>query len=133
MEKQAVIKKCVNEQYQNAFKLATKDVAAVQSGTLNNITYQAIVDKYNKQFNLDGHGQESSQEKRKLNLLTLTKSVDKGIIGCYPKKKGRKEKIDCDFVRLVALHANMEQVGFFGEKIWGSKSNCQSQHIRNRA
>ena len=109
-------KKCVDERYKHAFKLATKDVAAVRSGKLTNITYQDIVDKYNKQFNLDGHGRENSREKRKLNVSTLAKSVDKGMIGCSPKKKGRKEKIDRDFVRLVALHANMEQVGVSGEK-----------------
>ena len=94
-------------------------MASVQSGTLTNITYQAIVDKYNKQFNLDGHGQENSQEKRKLNLSTLTKSVDIGMIGCSPNKRGRKEKIDCDFVRLVALHANVEQVGVSSKKKLG--------------
>ena len=38
------------------------------------------------------------------------------MIGCSPNKKGRKEKIDRDFVRLVALHANMEQVGVSGKK-----------------
>ena len=65
---------------------------------------------------MDGHGQEISWENRKLNVSTLKNSVDKGMIVCSPNKKGRKEKIDHDFVRLVALHENMEQVGVSSEK-----------------
>ena len=53
------LKKCVDEQYKNAFKLATKDVAAVRSGKLRNNAYQAKLDKYNKHFSLDCHGRES--------------------------------------------------------------------------
>ena len=48
--------------------------------------------------------------------MSLTKSVDKGMIGSSLLKKGRKDKINCEFVMLVALHANMEQVGDSSKK-----------------
>src|SRR5210317_746776 len=48
-------------------------------------------------------------------LSTVRRAVSNGKVGVSPKKKGRKAKISRDFLKLVALHVNMEQVGPRGE------------------
>ena len=74
---------------------------------------QAIVNGLNKKYSLDGEGKEGSREQGKLTLRTVDRWVETGRT--EPPKKGRAQKIDRSFLRLVALHANMCQVGMTGE------------------
>eukprot|EP00986_Skeletonema_menzelii_P010209 scaffold4900_cov86-Skeletonema_menzelii.AAC.2 len=64
-------------------------------------------------YRLDGEGREGSREKGKLTGRTVSRWVGDGLT--EPPKKGRAQKNDRDFLRLVALHANMCQVGMTGE------------------
>ena len=107
-------KECRDVRYKSAFKAATLELSELKKkGLIPN--YASIIAKYNKQFNLDGDGKQLSREKKMLNKSTLKRAMSKGIIGESPKKKGKPAKIDRDYLRLVALHANMEQIGTRGE------------------
>ncbi len=74
---------------------------------------QSICDELNKKYSLDGEGKEGSREQGKLTVRTVSRWVDAG--NTEPPKKGRGQKIDRGLLRLVALHANMCQVGMTGE------------------
>ena len=50
-----------------------------------------------------------------LALLTVQNAVLDGKVGRLPKKKGPSAKISREFLELVALHTNMEQVCERGE------------------
>ena len=50
-----------------------------------------------------------------LAVRTVQCLVAKNQIGVTPEKKGRKPIISRSFLKLVALHVNMEQVGVHGE------------------
>lgn len=106
----------VGYRYKMAIKEATQAFADKMSGKdKSGRTQQQIVDYLNHKWNLDGEGKEDSREKEMLTVRTVRRAVEQGRIGTSPQKKGAKPKISRDFLRLVALHANMEQVGPRGE------------------
>ena len=74
-------------------------------------TQQPIVGRCNKKFKLNGEAREGSREKHMLQQHL----VAKGQIGSTPEKRGAKPEISRSFLKLVALHVNMEQVGVHGK------------------
>ena len=78
-------------------------------------TYEQVIVEVNRKWSLDGEGKEKTRKKNVVALSTVTKAIRAGEVGTSPHKKGHKAKIDRDFLRLVALHMNMEQVGTRGE------------------
>ena len=50
-----------------------------------------------------------------LSVRTVQCLVAKGQIGSTPEKRGAKPAISRSFLKLVAVHVNMEQVGVHGE------------------
>ena len=78
-------------------------------------TQQSIVDQCNKKYKLNGEAREGSREKHMLKVRTVQRLVAKGQIGSTPEKRGAKPAISRSFLKLVALHVNMEQVGVHGE------------------
>merc|ERR1711957_1094490 len=74
-----------------------------------------ILAHLNNKYHLDGEGRENSREKHRLSLRTIQRLVKKEQIGVTPSKKGVKPKISREFLRLAAIHINMEQVGVHGE------------------
>ena len=112
--------KDVNERYKNALKEATKSIADHRAGRIPNPPpgaggQQYFVDQANKKYNLDGEGKENSREQKRIALSTVLRYIEKGRVGKSPAKKGRQQSISRNLLRLVALHANMEQVGPRGE------------------
>ena len=55
-------------------------------------------------------------EKHKLGVRTIRQLVVSGEIGTTPTKRGNKPKISREFLKLVALHVNIEQVGVHGRR-----------------
>jgi hypothetical protein len=110
----------VNKRYSDALKMATKSIADHRKGLIpnpppNSGGQQWFVDKANEKYNLDGEGKENSREQKRVSLSTALRQIEKGQAGKSPAKKGRKKRISRNLLRLVAIHANMEQVGPRGE------------------
>ena len=106
----------VGTRYNNAFSKCTQIFADLKAGKIQNpLTQQEYIDNVNKEFSLDGEGREGSREKHMLSISTVARAVRNGQVGVPPQKKGKAPKISRDFLRLVALHTNMEQVGDQGE------------------
>ena len=99
-----------------AKKEATQQFVALAEGKLETgTTQQMIVDRLNKKFKLSGVGRDGSREKHMLQVRTVARLVNKGTIGNTPEKRGKKPAISRAFLKLVACHVNMEQVGVHGE------------------
>ena len=77
-------------------------------------TQQLIVNSLDKKYNLTGKGQ-NMREKDMIAVRTVQRLVAQNKVGVTPEKKGRKAVISRAFLKLVALHVNMEQVGVHGE------------------
>ena len=104
------------DRYKSAYKEATKLFADIKNNVVESkLSQQEHIDNINKKWSLDGEGKEGSREKDILSLSTITRAVRQGNIGVSPQKKGKSTKISRDFTRLIAVHANMEQVGDRGE------------------
>ena len=109
-------KEDTSTRYKDAFKEATEIFDKLRKGLIENPkTQQQYLDQLNRKYQLDGQGQEGSREKKKLTITTVYRAVRNGTVGSSPKKKGRNATISRDFLKLVALHVNMEQVGPRGE------------------
>lgn len=59
--------------------------------------------RLNKEYNLDG--------KRQLTRSTVYQAAKDGLAGTSPKKKGPAPKIPVKFLKVVATHAEVCQVG----------------------
>ena len=106
----------ITERYNKAFKEATRYFAKLKLGLIENgMTQEQFIVFINNKYKLDGEGREESREKHMVALSTVRRAVANGKVGVSPKKKGRKANISRDFLKLVALHVNMEQVGPRGE------------------
>lgn len=115
-----VNEKSAKDDRDKRFTDASKQAIAAFSANKQNkdtewskMSQQSICNELNRRFSLDGEGKEGSREQGKLTVRTVSRWVDNGII--EPPKKGRAQKIDRCLLRLVALHANMCQVGMTGE------------------
>ena len=75
------------------------------------------MDVLSRQYNLDGKDHKNSREKHTLVVRTIRHLVLSGTIRTTSSKRGNKPKISCDFLKLVALHVNMEQVGVHSEML----------------
>jgi hypothetical protein len=84
--------------YKAAFKDATNVVAANTGEPV-----QAICERLNKAFNLDG--------KKPLARSTIYQATKKGLAGVSPVKKGPPPKIPDKLTETVATHAEIYQVG----------------------
>lgn len=80
-----------------------------QDSVWKSVSKPDILSQINKEYSLDGEGREGSREQGVLTERTVTRWVERGLT--EPPKKGRGQKIDRNLLRLVALHANMCQVG----------------------
>jgi hypothetical protein len=83
--------------YKTAFKKAT---SLVESGT--NGSAVSICDRLNVEYNLD---------ERRLARSTVYNAVNEGRSGLSPKVMGPKPKIPDELVAMVAIHAEVSQVG----------------------
>ena len=86
--------------------LSKGEIKGTQLATINNL---------NNKYHINGKGRENSREKHILSVHAIQRLVAKEQIGVTPNKKGSKPKISCEFLRRVALHINVEQVGVRGE------------------
>jgi len=102
------------KRYTMATKEATQMFVDLSKGEIEG-TQLEIITKINDKYHLDGEGRENSREKHRLSLRTIQRLVKQEQIGITPCKKGVKPKISRDFLRLAAIHINMEQVGVHGE------------------
>ncbi len=82
-----------------AFKEATNLIAARKTGE----SVQSMCLRLNKEFILDG--------KRQLTRSTVYQAAKDGLAGTSPKKKGPAFKIPSKFLKVVATHAEVCQVG----------------------
>ena len=64
---------------------------------------QRICDKLNREFMLDG--------KKRLARSTIYQAAKEGLAGMSPKARGPAAKIPKDFMKLVATHSEVSQVG----------------------
>ena len=102
--------------YKSAMKEATQIFADLRDRKIKNPLKQPeYIAKLNEKYSLDGAGREGSREKHMLALSTVRNAVSDGKVGCSPLKKGPSAKISREFLELVALHTNMEQVCERGE------------------
>ena len=106
--------KDVGERLKMATKEATQKFVSLSSGKLTG-TQQGIIDNLNKKYMLHGNGRDGSREKHILGVRTVQRLVAKEQVGVTPQKRGPKPKISREFIHLVALHINMEQIGVHGE------------------
>ena len=97
-------------------KEATHQFVGLSSGKLIR-AQQGIVDNLNKKYMLHGNGRNGSRKKHMLAVQTIQQLVAKEKVGVTPQKRGPKHKISWEFIHLVALHINMEQMGVHGEML----------------
>jgi hypothetical protein len=104
--------------YKEAFKDATNLVtAATRSEGNKREPVQSICDRLNTEFNLDG---------KKLAQRTAYQAAKDGLAGTSPKKMGPEPKIPVQFLKVVATHAEVCQVG-------DGKRRGRDQKIKIRA
>ena len=102
------------KRYTMATKEATQMFVDLSKGEIEG-TQLEIITKINDKYHLNGEGRENSREKHMLHVRTIQRLVKNEQIGVTPNKRGVKHKISREFLRLAALHINMEQVGVHGE------------------
>ena len=89
--------------YKEAFKDATNLVAAATRSEGNKReSVQSICDRLNAEFNLDG---------KKLARSTVYQAAKDGLARTSPEKMGPEPKIPVQFLKVVATHAEVCQVG----------------------
>jgi len=88
--------------YKEAFKDATNLVAATRSKGNKREPVQSICNRLNTELNLDG---------KKLARSTVYQAAKDGLAGTSPKKMGPEPKIPVQFLKVVATHAEVCQVG----------------------
>ena len=88
--------------YKEAFKDATYLVANSKSKGNKRDPVQSIWKRLNTEFNLDG---------KKLARSTVYQAAKDGLAGASPKKMGPEPKIPVQFLKVVATHAEVCQVG----------------------
>ena len=88
--------------YKEAFKDATNLIAAARSDGNKCEPVQSICDRLNTEFNLDG---------KKLARSTVYQAAKDGLAGTSPKKMGPEPNIPVNFLKVVATHAEVCQVG----------------------
>ena len=115
--------------YKAAFKAATTLAAAkINSDSSRSMdSVDVICDKFNEEYGLAKEG----TNRRLLARATVYRAVEDGLAGKSPKKKGPAPKIPDKLLQVVALHAEMCQVGSEGELRGRDIKRCFS--IRNAA
>jgi hypothetical protein len=91
--------------YKAAFKDATNLVAAgaASQSTTTSEPVQKICDRLNRDFKLDG--------RKRLARSTVYQAAKDGLAGMSPKNRGPASKIPRNFMKLVATHSEVSQVG----------------------
>jgi hypothetical protein len=90
-------------EYEGRFKAAFKDATHLLAARKAGEPVQSMCLRLNKEFNLDG--------KCQLTRSTVYQAAKDGLAGTSPKKKGPEPKIPSKFLKVVATHAEVCQVG----------------------
>jgi hypothetical protein len=90
-------------EYEGRFKAAFKDATNLLAAGKTGEPVQSMCLRLNKEFNLDG--------KHQLKRSTVYQAAKDGLAGTSPKKKGPEPKIPSKFLKVVATHAEVCQVG----------------------
>jgi hypothetical protein len=110
------IKEDIGAKYNAALAEATKLIAGMQDGSINNgMTMQAAIDSINTKYGLSAADKENKSERQALVLKTVRRNIAKGNVGTDALSKGKTPQISRDWLKLIAVHANMCQVGATGE------------------
>jgi hypothetical protein len=94
----------IDYRYKAAFKVATNLVAANATATkATREPVHGICDRLNREFKLDGQ--------KRLARSTVYKAAKDGLAGTSPKRRGHAPRIPDVFLEMVAMHAEVSQVG----------------------
>ena len=126
----------MGERKKAVVKEATQIFAGLAAGKITNLkSQQKYINALNRQYNLDGEGRVNSREKHKLVVRTIRYLVASGTIGTTFSKCGNIRTISRNFMKLVALHVHMEQVGVNGKMLTnqnahrGNNQNATSRKV----
>ena len=89
--------------YEGRYKAAFKDATNLIAAGKTSEPVKSMCLRLNKEFNLDG--------KRQLTRSTVYQAAKDGLAGTSPKKKGPASRIPEKFLKVVATHAEVCQVG----------------------
>jgi hypothetical protein len=76
---------------------------------------QAANNSINAKYGLSAADKENKSERQALVLKTVRRNIIKGNVGTDALSKGKTPQISRDWLKLIAVHANMCQVGATGE------------------